>query len=282
VTVQVGPDTKVLKTGSPDLVLDEQALSVGQNIVAFGEFADSAGADAAPVLNATQSRVRMLVTRLHGTVTGVTPGQVNLRLRAIDRLGVGMFDFAGTGITPSQDADPENYEVATATLALTGLVEDEAAKIFGFVRPFGEAPADFEGRTVVDHRDLPVTLVIGWGTDGTTAPFTSLEPTGLVLDLTNPSLGERHHLVHGRRIVDLLDLPASPTVAPPASGRMLFGLLERGHVELFADFDAFVAALAARLGAGSAAHSLVASGHYDESTSTLSANRIAVHLSAAE
>jgi hypothetical protein len=280
VIVQVGPETKVLKMGTPGVVLDDQSLSVGQAIVAFGTFGDPTAADRPPVLDATQSRVRMLVTHLHGSVAGVLPGQLNLRLRAIDRLGIEMFDFSGTGMTPALDADPLNYEVSTATLALDAAEQDAPAKVLGFVRPFGAAPADFEGRTVIDRRDLPSALGIGWGMDGTTAPFLSMDATGLVLDLNNPSIGERHHMLIGRRKVDLFDLPASPTIAP-AQGRMIFGLVERGHIELFADFNEFARELAEQLGGGNAAQALAAYGSYDEASNTLTANRIAVHLHSA-
>jgi hypothetical protein len=37
------------------------------------------------------------------------------------------------------------------------------------------------------------------------------------------------------RVIDLLDLPASPTIAG-ADGRTVFSLSARGHVELFSSF----------------------------------------------
>ena len=280
VLVDLDADTKVVKLGAPGIVLDKDALSVGQHIAAFGLLGEPQTTDALPVL--TAARVRMLPTHLHGTVTSVLPGQVDLRLRAIDRLGIGMFDFAGTGVTAALDADPENYEIATGTLALATLPVDEAAKVIGYVRPFGMAPADFEGRTVIDHRDLPAAIVVGWGTEGTTAPFTMLNPDGLAFDLTNPHIGARHHLVLGRRAVDLLDLSASPTVLPQATGRMLFGLAEPGHVELFAEFDDFVAALTQKLAGGVPAQGFAAYGSYDEPSNRLTANRIVVHVNAAD
>jgi hypothetical protein len=278
VLVQVGPETKVLKTGAPSSVLDKGALSVGQRIVAFGDFAEPHDPSAVPVLDATQSRVRMLATRLHGTVVGVVPGQLDLRLRAIDRLGIEMFDFTGTGITAVQDADPQNYEILTGSLSLSGLEIDRPARAIGFVMPFGAAPPDFEGRTVVDHRDLRAALGIGWGVQGTTAPFLSIGPEGLVFDLGNPSIGERHHLAVGRHVIDLFDLPASPLLTPQTAGRTLFGLTEPGHVELFNDFDPFVAELALRLSGGTPARSFAAYGRYDDAANTLSVNRIVVHL----
>lgn len=283
VLVQLGPNTKVLKVGSTQL-LDIGALSVGQNIVAFGTFSDPPAATPtnAPTLDATAGRVRMLVTQLHGAVLSTVPGQLNMKLRGIDHLGVEMFDFRGTGVTAAMDADPNNYEVATGTLGLAALAPNEATKVLGFVRPFGSAPADFDGRTVIDRRDLPALLGIGWGEAGTSAPFLSIGVPGIVLDLGNPAIGMRHHLVvGGMRVIDLKDLAASPTIAP-ASGRTMFGLWEPGHVELFADFGAFTTELSKRLAAGDKAQSLVALGSYDEGANTLTANHIAVHLESAD
>jgi hypothetical protein len=277
VLVEVGSGTAVLRTGTPGTSLDASALSVGQNIVAFGTLAEPATETAPATLDARNGRVRMLPTHLYGIVNDKTAGQVDLRLRAIDRLGIGLFDFAGTGIAALQDADPADYEVATGTLGLAGLTIGESARIAGFVRPFGSAPADFDGRTVVDHRDLSAVLGIGWGRAGTTAPFLSMGAAGLVIDLGNPSIGERHALIAGLRHVDLLSLTTPPTVAP-MTGRALFGISAGGAIRLFDDFGEFSAELARRLAAGHAVMGLVAHGAYEGATTTLRAHRVSVHL----
>jgi hypothetical protein len=288
VVVELGPSTGVSKAGDPQAVLDKDDISVGQRIVAFGEFTNPDTEDSDPatpgpalILDATEGRVRMLATRLHGTVAGILPGQLNMRLRAIDRLGVELFDFTGTGITASTDADPLDYEIGTGTLSLAALEVDKRAAVVGFVAPFGEAPPDFFGRTVIDHRDIPVALGIGWGLEGTNAPFSSMGPSGLVVDLANPDIGVRHHLKLGRHVVDLFDLPGTPSIVPDGT-RSLYGLWEPGHVELFVDFAEFVDELAIRIGGGDAARALAAYGAYDESTNTVTANRIVVHLLPAE
>lgn len=283
VIITVGPDTKVLKVGSTQ-VLDATAISVGQSIVAFGKFGDPQPAPMAEttaatpaVFDATAGRVRLEVTEVRGTVVSATAGQLNLKLGKIGRLGVEMFDFAGTGTTATTDADPSNYEIATGTLPLATLGAGEAAKVLGFVRPFGSAPADFEGRTVVDRADLPAVLGIGWGANGTAAPFLSSGNAGLVLDLHNTSIGERHTLTVGMRMIDLLALQAPPTIVG-ADGRTVYGLWEAGHVELFTSFGDFVAELEQRLAAGEKAQALTAYGSYDQGSSTFAANHIAVHL----
>ncbi len=278
IVVDVGPDTKVLKTGEPGAVLDAGALSVGQRIVAFGTLAEPSSTATPPTLDATNGRVRMLPTHLHGTVNAIAPGQLELTLRGIDRLGIDAFDFSGTGVTPAQDANPAAYEVATGTLGLANLAANEPARVVGFVRPFGEAPPDFEGRTVIDHRGLPAVLGIGWGSAGTTAPFSSMNASGLVLDVANPSIGERHWLFAGMRRIDLTALPMPPTLAPPAAGRAIYGISVGADIRLFTEFAAFSTELAARLGAGHDAIALTASGSYDAASVTLRATHIAVHL----
>jgi hypothetical protein len=275
VVVDVGANTKVLKTGSPGAVLDASALSVGQQIVAFGSLTPPSTETTPATFDATHGRVRMQPTHLHGAVNTVVPGQLNLDLRGIDRLGIDAFDFAGTGITPAQDANPGDYEVATGTLGLASVTAGEAASVVGFVRPFGAAPPDFEGRTVIDHRELPSLLGIGWGTSGTTAPFASMGVNGLVLDIHNPNIGERHHLLVGMRVVDLTTLPMSPTLAPP-DGRAIYGIAVGGDIRMFTSFSEFSSALAVQLGGGGRAIALTALGRYEASNTTLYANHIGV------
>jgi hypothetical protein len=276
VLVNVGTNTKVLKTGTQGTVLDANALSVGQNIVAFGSLTEPPTDTTPATFDATNGRIRMLPTYLHGAVNTVVPGQLNLNLRGIDRLGIDAFNFAGTGTTPAQDANPADYEVATGTLALANVVAGEAARVIGFVRPFGAAPADFEGRTVVDHRELPSLLGIGWGSSGTTAPFSSMGVTGLVLDTHNSSIGERHHLLVGARVIDLTTLPTPPTLAPPVAGRAIYGISVGADIRVFTSFADFSQELATLLGGGRPAIALTAVGSYDAPSSTLRANHIAV------
>jgi hypothetical protein len=278
VLVNVGTNTKVLKTGTPGTVLDASVLSVGQNIVAFGMLTEPPTDTTPATFDATNGRVRMLPTYLHGAVNAVVPGQLNLNLRGIDRLSIDAFDFTGTGTTPSQDANPADYEVATGTMGLANVAAGEAARVIGFVRPFGVAPPDFEGRTVVDHRALPALLGIGWGRSGTTAPFSSMGATGLVLDIDNQSIGERHHLYVGMRAIDLTTLATPPTLAPPVTGRAIYGISVGTDIRLFTSFAEFSSELATLLGGGRPAIALAASGSYDAPSATLRATHIAVHF----
>lgn len=276
VVVEVGAGTTVLKARDPATALDIDAISVGQRIVAFGTLVEPTAADAPWTLDATNGRVRLLVTRLYGSVNAVSSGRLELALRAIDRLGVAMFDFAGTGAAPATDADPAHYEITTGNLSLAALTVDRPAKVFGFVTPFGTAPPDFDGRTVIDDRNLRAALGIGYGVEGTADGVASIGATGLVPNLATPDLGSRHHLRIGARVIDLLDLPSAPTIAP-YGGRALFGLHEPGHVELFAEFADFADELSLRLAAGDRLRAIAAYGRYDAAPGTLEARHVVVH-----
>jgi hypothetical protein len=284
VIVEVGINTGVSRVGDAGQSFDKDDLSVGQRIVAFGQFSNPSvdnsnplGPDLALILDATEGRVRMLRTHLHGKVNSYVPGQVNLTLRGIDRLGIAMFDFSGTGGSTADDADPNDYEVATSTLALDALEVDRPIRVIGFVNRFGTAPPDFTGRTIVGPRSLRSALGIGWKTLGTGAPFQAMGSTSLVLDLANPDIGERHHMLTGRTLVDLFDLPGSPNINP-GQGRSVYGIWEPGHVELFKEFSEFVDEVALRLGEADKARSMAAYGSYDEAANTLTTNHIVVHM----
>ncbi|MFZ2508842.1 MAG: DUF4382 domain-containing protein [Steroidobacteraceae bacterium] len=276
ITVLIGPDTIVTRDGGGRNLLRPIAISVGQRIHAFGQVTVTPTVDSL-TLDATDGRVRMKLTHLSGSVVSANPGQLNLDLFAIDGRRPEIFDFSGTGTSAAMDADPEDYEVLTGVLNLARLTPDSPARVFGFVTPFGFAPPDFVGRTVVDVRDVRAQLGIGWGVDGTSAPFSSMGDAGLVLNPATQGLGLRHHIKIGFRIIDLTAL-AMPVTVAPATGRRLFAIGEPGHVELFRDWAPFVARLTEKLNGGAKARAMHAHGAYDAGGFTLTANYVAIAL----
>jgi hypothetical protein len=261
IEIRVGPGTRVVRDGLRSTApLGAEAISVGQRIVAFGELGGPAGE---PVLDATQGRVRLHLTHLGARVVAAEAGALTVDLAAIDGRGVEAFDFAGTAAVPAQDADPAAYEVATGTLGVSLLQPGEWVRVYGFVEPFGFAPPDFRGRTVVDLGGLRAQLAVGWGGEGTAFPFLEIGPAGLVVNLANPDLGVRHHLKVGPRVVDLVALPASPRIVPPASGPVAYVIREDGSSESFADFGRFTEELARRLDGSTRMTGFGATGRYE-------------------
>lgn len=277
VKITIGDNTVVKKPGQPGVNQGIAAVSVGQRVIVFGEVTSNPAFPGIE-MDATEGRIRMRYTRLTGTAFSVLPGQLNMELLGIDRRRVSLFNFSGTGISEDFDANPLDYEVATDSLNTDFVIPQTPVRVIGFVNPFGEAPPDFEGRTVVDIALARAILGVGWTVNGTIAPFVVLDPTGLVIDLDNPDLGERHHIRIGDVILDLNELPASPTIIGKDEGRRRFAIKQGHRVQVFRDFRRFVATLTELLDGSTAMRSMYAKGAYDTVNNIVDANIIGVHL----
>jgi len=273
ILVQIGPNTVVKKDGGGGTTLTTDAISVGQRVNVFG---DVTGIDPNIEMDATAGRVRMHLTHMTGTVVQANPGQIDLDLFSIDGRNPDFFDFSGTGSSIVADADPENYEVATGALDVSDFDPDDPARIFGFVTPFGAAPPDFEGRTLVNFDSIRALLGIGWGLAGTDAPFLSMGQDGFVIDTGNPDLGARHFIKVGPRIADITTLASPMTIEPMTNGRTLFALSFRGRLEMYRDFGDYATRVNSLLNGGSTMRALTARGAFDLDQVTLTANFVAI------
>ncbi|HTU66127.1 MAG TPA: hypothetical protein VMF52_09265 [Steroidobacteraceae bacterium] len=281
IKVTIGANTKVIKGGTvPATAATAADISVGQSIEAFGSAtpvsASSMGGDW--TLDATGGRVRMYATSLYGFVKTASTGALTLQLDSIAGRRVSAFDFAGTGMSTAQDADPANYEISTGSLDLSSLSIGEPTRLIGFPTTFGLAPPDFTARSLVDYPALPAMLSLTWNPGGTTAPFSTQDAQGLVLDLANPAIGRVHVLTVGPRMLNLQAMPASPTLSPPADGPSAYLVVMRDESHAFHDFADFVAELGTKLNGSSVLVSLNASGRYDGGTNVLTARSIVAVL----
>lgn len=276
ISVNVGANTKVLESGArPAQAGDISDISVGQLINAFGN-ASTQGEDV--TLDAANGRVRLFVTPVFGFVNQANPGAVSIKLDSIGGRPAAAFDFAGTGTTTAQDADPANYEIDTATLDVSRLAMNQPVKLLGFPTPFGAAPPDFAARSVIDFAALPATLSVNFGREGTTAPFTSIDGTGLVLNLMNSAIGARSFISIGPRIIDLRSLPAAPRIIAPSDGATSYVIVMRDQSASFEGFAYFTAELAQRLNGATATLSFHAFGRFDGYSNTFGARSIVVVL----
>jgi hypothetical protein len=280
VRVTVGPNTRVFKGGTvPKTAVTAAAISVGQSIEAFGTATPvSAAMSGDWTLDATAGRVRMNLTPLYGFVNQAATGSMSLRLDSLGGRRVSAFNFAGTGTSAAEDADPMNYEVATGALDAAKFRTGQPAKLIGFPMPFGAAPPDFDARTLIDYPQMIAWLKFTWGPNGTTAPFSSQEPAGLVLNLSNPDIGRLHFIGIGPRVVDLTRTPASPSIVPPANGPAAYLIVTRDESLSFRDFGDFVAELGTRLNGSTAMVGFTANGSYDGDSNVFTARGIVAVL----
>lgn len=276
ITLLVGPDTRVTKDGQRGVALEVGAISVGQRLHAFGHVSE--GSSGALTLDARDGRVRLHLTHLLGLVQSAQPGQLTLDLHAIDRNRVSLFNFAGTGVSPGQDAHPAEYEIATHVLNLERMMPGSPARVFGFVTPFGAAPPDFEGRTVVDFEEVRAQLVIGYFPEGTPASFTSIDPTGIVVDTANAAIGERHHIVHGPRLIDVLTLATPLRLVGDGTRPGTYAIGKGRTVEVFTSFADFAATLAEALDGATRVLAVHAEGRFEAATADFTTDRVLVTL----
>jgi hypothetical protein len=282
VTLTVGSGTTVTEVGDPTTPPTLASISVGSAITAFGtEGTDSAGN---PTLDASGGKVRVEVTSLWGLVTSTAvAGHVSVNLQALDGMPASVFTFAGTGTSPAMDANPANYDVLTGVLPVTGLMPSAPVRLFGFVTDFGSAPPDFDARTLVDFAAVSAELEASFGT-GSTAAFSTIGATDLVLNLADPLLGKLHFIKIGPQLIDLKTLAASPSIVPDTTGVDEFAILPsavtdaEGTINVYGSYADFEAALAMQLSGTTKVVRVEATGHFDQASNTFTARRITVIL----
>jgi hypothetical protein len=267
IEISLGPDTLITRQLDPGNAVDASDLSVGQRIRAFGELDDSG---AMPRLDVGEGLVRLLLTRVAGTLTQSDAGLLVLELQTVNRRAVSLYDFGGTG------SDPAAYRIEFDGLTPELLVPGAPVAARGFPVAFGAAVSeDFEAVTVVDLQASPAVLAVDWepATDGA---FAALEPDGVILSLDG--VGDLHAVFRGGVANDLLDLPSPPSLVPYASDRGLFAVFDDGSIALYTSFASFAEGLAADLGEARLTDGLLARGRWDDPTAVLETRAIAVRL----
>ena len=132
--------------------------------------------------------------------------------------------------------------------------------------------------TVAYIDEQPVGTSVGWGKEGTLAPFLSSGSDGLVLDNQNGDIDQRHYIKQGPVLIDLTSLDSNTTIVPRESGRMLFSIKTRDSLRLYSDWDDFVNDLNASLDGATTARSMHAYGKYDVDSNTFTAYKLGIFL----
>lgn len=268
VTVQLDSGTQVRKQTEIDAYTIDD-ISVGQRVTIFGTLTNSDPDN----LALTASHARLLLTTLRGMVVTASPLVMNLQ--SIDGRSTALFDFAGTGTSPAQDALATNYEVAVGSLDLANVAVGETEKVRGFVAPFGTAPEDFTAQSVTDLSDARAALNIVW-TPATTTPTSAVTATTITLDLTGSPL--LHHVNRAGALTNLAALGAAPTLVSASDAGNVFSIKYRGVVQIYTDFETFAAGLDERIADGQRAKNLHARGDLNEDTATFTARVVSVRM----
>ena len=309
IAVTVGPNTAVSEQGQSGS-FSVKDISVGQHLQLFGTYHETAGAASddmsnPPTLDATNGSAFLMLTQLWGLVEpntsstwGTTPFMANgtqfngltLMLQALDGQPPSAFQFAGTGTSSANDANPAAYTVGVPTALSVANVNSGPARFYGFVTPFGTAqipapPPDFSAVTLVNYANTAAKLLLDWDRPGPTLPFGPLPlsaATGLVMTPTTLQSAEHELIRIGPQVIDPSKISAGLTLqADPAATMTQFAIAHRGSwkFESFSSFADLVTALNTDLNGTTMLLGLFADGPYNSTTGVLSADQLMIALS---
>jgi len=230
-------------------------------------------ADDRPARHFDADVVRITPGQVVGTVVSSSPLAVDITLLNGRRPEV--YDFSGTGVDASTDADADYYEITTSTLELTLLELGDPIRVRGYISEFATAPEDFSALSVLSGENMRAQLVVGYGIEGATTAITRLDEDGILLTLNEAQ--NRHHLISAAAPVDLNTLPAMPLLKSEMQ-RGLFTLQQRGRVEIYTQFAEYIAALERVQINGIAIVKVNAKGLYDSALNIFDANRIQITI----
>ena len=206
IPVTLGNATLVFEDGSATPGLTIADISVGQQLTLAGQPVVSAGALAS--IDASSGFVRLQSTTLWGTQNA----DGTLDLFSLGRFAPTAISFAGTG-TSGHDATATAYAVDTSAVPPGPVITTgELLQVQGNVTPFGAAPPDFMASALTPGPSSLQTLVVDWANGGSTAPFSSISSSGLVVNLADANLGATHEIRTGPASLDLKSLPQSPLI----------------------------------------------------------------------
>jgi hypothetical protein len=207
IPVTLSNSTEIFEDGSATPGLTIADISVGQQLTLAGQpVVGSSGTLTG--IDASSGFVRLQPTTLWGTQNA----DGTLDLFSLGRFAPTAISFAGTG-TSGHDATASAYVVDTSAVppgpvTTTG----ELLQVQGNVTPFGAAPPDFMASALTPGPSSLQTLVVDWANGGSTAPFTSISSSGLVVNLADANLGSTHEIRTGPASLDLKSLPQSPLI----------------------------------------------------------------------
>jgi len=180
-----------------------------------------------PTPGSTAGQVRLLPTNLYGTVQSTADNTLTMNLAAIDEVPVSQFDFTGNGAsTPTAAAFSVNTANA-GTGDFAAAAAGTPVFVSGFTTAFGSAPPDFESfvnlqkaptpDSVVSgvnlESDVPAVLQVLWSGTGTATPFATFTASGLTIDLANTALASAVVQI-GPESVPLASLSGTLNVVP--------------------------------------------------------------------
>ncbi len=263
-TVELAHTTIVTKRGQDESSIAE--ISVGSAVYATGVVTDNS-------MNSAEGMVRIKASSIAGTVVSVSP--LVMDLTYINGRRSVIYDFSETGTSMDTNADPDNYEVNTGTLDLSGVADGDPIRARGFTADFGSAPEDFYASTLAEVAHIRGHMVINYGPEGSVNAVTSIGEEGLQLDITDSPF--RHHILIAGIPLNLESLDQIPLVVPGGE-RGVYTIWKDERIEVYTFYAEFVEAIEGDLEGGASLVRFDAQGLFDRTLNTFTSKRFGVVL----
>ncbi|MCP4747497.1 MAG: hypothetical protein GY874_15345 [Desulfobacteraceae bacterium] len=261
---------------------DISSIGVGQKVTVSGALAGDDPQKKMVALDATEGHVRMMMTTVRGTIVSVNENDPDARLvanlQAIDNNGVKNFDFKRSAADDTDTANntaPDKYAIDTGSLDISDFAVTEPVKVRGFVQSKGDQAPDFKAFAVLSPAGAKTLMKVQW-TPETSNAFEDISIAGITIDLQGA--GTDHHLYQQWVSKDLKTMQHAPIVTPQPDGAGLFILRVSGVMQSFQSFPDFIEDVQSRLADGWLIDKMWASGIFDYSKATLTADQVDIHL----
>jgi hypothetical protein len=272
VTVIISEETSVSKNRRLQDEVSIDDLSIGQAVTVLGTMSEQDGENQ---LDASQGYVRMRLTAASGHSLTNDEETLTVDLQSLQGRNTDTYDFAGTGMDPDFDADPNAYEVSIANLLVRNIADSAPVRVTGFVTPFGTAPADFDAISVTNYAESRSQIFVNWPEGDDVSAFTEITDNSLTIN-TSAEEGV-YKLIQGGIRTDLTSLNG-PVVIASDFERGFFTLKTADGMLAFSNFSDFLSNLQLQLNEGETVDLIHAVGGFSSEQSTLNVIKLSVKL----
>lgn len=274
ISIIVADTTKVFKNRRITEELSIADISVGQAINVLGNMTQD---DEELILDATEGVVKMNITFASGHTISNDNLTLTVDLQALQGRRPDIFDFSGTGVDSTFDADADSYEFNVDGFTLTGVEANNPVRVSGYVAPFATAPTDFNAVTVINYADSRSQIFVNWPDGDEVIAFSEITSESMTINTDNNGEGAVYTLIQGGIRTDISSFETSVIIQPKGT-RGVYTIKTASGVTVFSNFADFTSFLQLKLDEGNVVDLMHSSGGFSLDNSTLSAVKVAVKL----
>lgn len=272
ISVLISDNTNVSKRRRAQDSVSISDLSVGQAVTVLGTISEE---DSGSTLDATEGYVRMRLTSTSGHSVSNDEQTMVLDLQSLQGRSIDTYDFTGTGIDPSFDADADAYEISIENLLVRNAGENAPIRVTGYVSAFGTAPADFNAISVTNYTESRSQLYVNWPDGDDVNVFSEITETSLTLNTSNED--GVYKLIQGG-IRTAIENQESSMVLSSDFERGFYTIKSENGVSAFSSFTEFLTALQQQLNEGATVDLIHGTGGYASEENILNVVKLSVKL----